>query len=177
MLIQEIKTAIRKNIEDEQARIDVYEHVLKVLTPFEGKQITKRMATKLEQNLPAGYNRAYIERVGTLIYLVVVPDNFQNRIQFLLGYASHPVFMVGRAQDRHSGFAYFNNCLGEAARERNKKRQELLSKGIKLAGLANTYHIANEAANAAREELLELVGFTMDVEMAKVLGMSAVYNP
>lgn len=171
MKIHEVKAAIQKNIDHEQAGIDVYEHVLKVLSSFEGKQITKRMATALEKNLPAGYNRAYINRIGSLIQIVVVPKNFSNRITFLLGYDSHPYFSVGRSEDQHSGFAYFNNCHGEAAKQRNEIRRNLLSKAIKLTGLANTFAEAKKTAAAAREELSELVGYTMDVEIPKALGM------
>lgn len=171
MKIQEVKKAIQQNIDHEQKQIAIYEHLVEVFKPFEGKKISQRMVTALEKNLPNGYKRAYLNRIGSLIQVVLAPENFQENITFLLGYDSDPIFKIGRTQERYSGFAYFNSCHGEAARQRNQKRRELLSKAIKLAGLANTYANAKATANAAREELSELVGHTMDVEIPKVLNM------
>ena len=171
MKILEIKDAIQAKIDHEQIAIDVFEHLSKVFEPFEGKLITKRMETALQKNMPIGFKYTNLERIAGMLYIVVVPENFSERIQFLLAYDSNPIFRQGRSQERHSGFAYYNNCYGDAAKKRNEKRRDLQSKAIKLAGFANTYAEAKKSANTARTELSELVGYAMDIEISKILGM------
>jgi len=171
MKIQEVKEAIQANIDREQIGIDVFEHLSKVFEPFEDKKISERMATALRKNLPAGFRSCYLKRIASLIQIVVTPEKYDDRLTFLLAYNSNPTFRQGKAQDSHSGFAYYNACHGEAARQRNQKRRELQSKAIMLAGLANTYEAAKTTADAARAQLSELVGYTMDIEIPKALGM------
>lgn len=81
-------------------------------------------------------------------------------------------FSIGSAGLSHSGFAYYNNCYGEAARERNKIRVKLISKSIKMAGYANTYATGIAKAAAAKSALIELVGYQMEIEMTKLLDMT-----
>lgn len=176
MKIVEIKFAILDQISREQIGIDVFKHLVKVFRPYVGKKISQRMITTLNKNLPAGFKRANLTRIASLIQVVLIPDNYDDKLTFLLGYESNnPIFSIGSAGIEHSGFAYYNNCYGGAAIERNKIRRRLLSKSIKMAGLANTYVTGKAIADVAKAELIKLVGYQMESEMTKLLGMDTNY--
>lgn len=171
MKILEIKQEIQKNIDHEQNVINVYNHLITVLKPFEDKRVTQRMATAVEKNLPSGYERAYLTTMAGMTHLVVVPKIYDNNIRFLLCYNDNPIFKIGIYNERHSGFACFNNCYGQAAEDRNVERRIMLSKAIKLAGIANTFAKAVKAVRNAESELNDIAHFSVQYEMTKILKM------
>jgi len=197
--IKEIKFGIHDQIAREQIGIDVFNHLVKVFKPYVGKKITQRMVTTLNKNLPTGFVSARLKRIASLIQVVLMPEisngccserklpspldtqnQYENRITFLLGYeamsdkTNGTIFEIGSALSEHSGFAYYNNCYGNAARERNEIRRTLLGKVDKILGLTNTYITGIAVATVAKSELVKLVGYQMEAEMTKLLGMSTV---
>lgn len=171
MKISEIKEAIQKNIDREQTGIDVYEHLSKVFEPFEGKKISERMATALRKNLPDGFRSCSLNRIASLIQIVVTAESYDDRLTFLLAYDSNPIFRQGKAQDEHSGFAYYNACHGYYAEERNAQRRKLQDRAIYLAGIANSYAAAKQTVDDVKDELSNFVPYQMGAEMTSVLGM------
>ncbi len=178
MQIKQIRFGIHDAIAREQIAIDVFEHLVKVFTPFVGKKISQRMITALNKDLPKGFKRADLSRIASLIQVVLIPEkseDYDNKLTFLLGYSfksNGTLFYIGDASSEHSGFAYYNNCHGGAARERNKIRRSLLSKSIKMAGYANTYATGIAIAAEAKGALIKLVGYQMETEMTKLLDMT-----
>lgn len=174
MKIQAVKAAIQKHIDREETGIKIFNHLSKVFEKFENKKISERMATALRKNLPDDCERAYLKRVASLIQIVVVKKsilNIEDRITFLLGYDNNPIFRQGKAQDEHSGFAYYNACHGFYALERNEQRRKLQDKAIYLAGIANTYETAKETVDNVKAELSNFLPFQMNSEMTQILGM------
>jgi len=184
MQIKDIKFAIHDRIAHEQIGIDVFHHLVKVFRPFNGKKISQRMITALNKDLPVGFVNARMHRIASLIQVVLIPEKYEgrlpydDRITFLLGYENYsrgsnmPDFQIGSSGLDHSGFANYNKCYGTAAEERNKIRRTLLRKVIKMAGYANTYATGIAIAATAKSELIELVGYQMEVEMTKILAMT-----
>ena len=178
MLIKDITLGIQNQIAREQIAIDAFDHLVKVFRPYNGKKVSQRMVTTLNKDLPKGFKRATLNRIASLIQVELVPDKYENKLTFLLGYESFsgktnaPIFYVGSAGLEHSGFAYYNKCHGEAAKERNKIRKSLLSKRIKMAGYANTYATGIAIAAEAKSNLIKLVGYQMEAEMTKLLAMT-----
>lgn len=190
MQIQTIKSAINDRIAQEQIGIDAFDHLVKVFRPFVGKKISQRMVTALNKDLPKGFANARFQRIASLIQVILIPEvilgkfdktgrlPYDNRITFLLGYETYtrglsmPDFRIGSAGLEHSGFAYYNISHSTAAIERNKIRRTLLRKVIKMAGYANAYATGIALADKAKSELIELVGYQMEVEMTKILAMT-----
>lgn len=176
MKIKEIKDGIEAAIAREQIGIDAFDHLVKVFRPYVGKKISQRMITSLNKDLPKGFKRAHLKRIASLIQVVLIPEKSENYdLTFLLGYESYGrenvPFAIGSGGLSHSGFAYYNRCYGNAARERNAIRRSLLSKRIKMVGYANTYATGITIAAEAKSELIKLVGYQMEIEMTKLLGM------
>lgn len=174
MQIQTIKSAINDRIAREQIAIDAFDHLVKVFAKFHGKKVSQRMVTALNKDLPKGFKRADLTRIASLIQVVLIPEIWDDKLTFLLGYDGKdaPIFYIGEGGLEHSGFADYNNCHGGAAKERNKIRRTLLRKVIKMAGYANAYATGIALADKAKSELIELVGYQMEVEMTKILAMT-----
>lgn len=193
--INEIKFGIHDQIAREQISIDVFNHLTKVFRPYVGKKITQRMITTLNKNLPDGFASARLKRIASLIQVVLMPNLFscserklpapmdtqrqyENRLTFLLGYESYDgktngtIFQIGSSLSEHSGFAYYNNCYGNAARERNAIRRVLLGKVNKIQELNDTYITGKAIADVAKSSLIKLVGYQMEAEITKLLGMT-----
>lgn len=200
MHFKTVRIAIKEQIDREQIGIDVFTHLVEVFQPFVGKKISERMITALNKNLPTGFSHATLKRIASLIQVVLIPElpdrvwagktekklptpadtqtQYENRITFLLGYeaisgkTNGTIFSIGHAESEHSGFAYYNNCYGGAAKERNDIRRRLLGKVTLITGKANTYATGMFIAENAKSELVELVGYQMEAEMTKILGMN-----
>lgn len=92
MQIKKIRFGIHDAIAREQIAIDAFDHLVKVFRPFIGKQISQRMVTALNKDLPKGFKRADFNKIASLIQVVIIPEkpeNYDDKLTFLLGYASY----------------------------------------------------------------------------------------
>jgi hypothetical protein len=122
---------------DEQQRdYDLYLQVEQALEAFEGKTITRRLATAVKKALPdhvVHYDADY-----GMYHLRIWKDNYENRCSFLLGYHSNPVFRMGEAETDHSGFRYYSGSNGFHEKKRLDKNNALLSNTAELDRIADT---------------------------------------
>ena len=172
MKIIEIKSYIQTQIDHEQIAIDVHDHLVKILPKFEGKPVSKRIATFVNGNLPKGFIRAEISHIASMTHLNIIAPKYDDTLRFLLCYDSDTTFRIGHYDEQYSGFTYYNNCYGNAAKERNKERENVYRQAIKIAGIANSYAIAKEQAKQAHDALNELVHFSVHTGIQRILGMS-----
>jgi len=136
-------TKIRKLIETAHENTALAERVEAALAPFDGKKITKRMATVLEKALPE-CSVYYDTNYG--MYHVNVSWGTDEEKRFLLGYHGTPIFTV-------EGFAEHNACHLTAATKRNEERATFLNKAW-LTKVADCIEKANKAT-ASLKMLLE----------------------
>jgi len=170
MKISEVKAKIQAEIDREQINIDVHDHLVKILTKFEGKAVSKRIATAVQNDLPKGFIRASMHYIASMTYVRLYSDSckYEDRIDFFLCYDSDKTFRIGNP---NSGFQYYNTCNGQAARERNEKRIALLNNCIKIAGYVNSYHEAKAKMEEAHANLKEMLHYTIDIDITKAFDM------
>jgi hypothetical protein len=155
-------------------REEPFGRVLDALRPFEGKKITKRIATAVEKAIPE-YTVYYDggKNVSGIYHLTIWGNgiSMDQRIQLYLGSVQvttphgEPIpaktFFVERFLDA-------NCCYYEAAQERNAKRRKLLKNTRKLDRIA-------AAINAFRDAATELHSVTSNltdgIELRKLAGL------
>lgn len=149
---EQIKNVIQRDIESELTGIRLFEAFKKATAKFDGKKITKAIATAFEKELNnPSYTVSYVYQYGMFyIYVWSGPNQipFNERIVMHLGYGSDPVFHIGESSKQHSGVNYYCNSIGDAAKERNAQRLSLLndSKAIqRIVDTLNNYTKAKEA--------------------------------
>lgn len=154
--LETIKQVVQADIDREEIGIQMYERILGVIKKFEGKKITKAMATAVEKELsPEGYVVSYSPRHG-MFYVSIWKKNYNDRIEFLFGHESDPTFRIGDSRKERSGFAYSNTCYGDAAKERNAARLAMLQNEEGLNDFARVLDTMKEAkaAFAKAEQVL-----------------------
>lgn len=139
---------LKAEIVREQEGIDLFERFKKATEKFEGKKITKAIATAFEKELGPEYVVYYSSEYG-MYQISFWKGSSQNKKQFLIGYDSTPIFRRGHSTESHSGIEYFCNCYGQAAKERNDRRRETLRNQKTLDKMAS----AIDKLLEAREEL------------------------
>jgi hypothetical protein len=132
------------------------EEIKKVLKPFIGKPINKRLETALKKHFGDEF-LIYLERIGSLVNLKIKGDwkgqseyRKQNGYSFLLGYSDTLTYEEGSSSEKFSGFNYFSCSYGDASLERVDKNKKLLRSPKKLENLAdaiNKYHEALKVLN------------------------------
>jgi hypothetical protein len=111
--------------------------VRKAVAPFDGKPITKRIATAVEKALPE--YTVYYERQYGMFHVIIWGNGIEygDRLSLLLGYESAPTFHIGEPDKQHSGFEYYSCCYGSAEKERIDQTQKLLVDDRKLQRVAD----------------------------------------
>lgn len=140
-----IKETIEADIAREQIGIDLFNQLVEIFKPFEGKKISKRLATAIEKALP-DYTVSYSTDYGH--YSIRIWGNgidFNERYDFLIGYESNPYYNEGPHEESHSGFRDFSGRYGFHAEERNVKRKAYLEDDSELSYLSNAIEDYKEA--------------------------------
>lgn len=140
-----IKEAIEVDIAREQIGIELFNQLVEIFKPFEGKKISRRLATAIEKALPehtVSYNTDYGH------YNIRIWGNgidFNERYDFLIGYDNNPYYREGTHEENHSGFRDFSGYYGFHAEERNKKRKEYLENDSDLSYISEAIEDYKEA--------------------------------
>ena len=146
--LKKVIETIRKDQRRESEGIAIFDLMVETFKPFEGKQITKRLATALQKVLPD--DTIYFERQYGMYHIRIWGNGtpYDQRRSFLLGYDTKPVYHEGEYHKKHSGFRDFSCCYGYAAIERNQQRETLLAdeqRLQKIAKVINDYQAAKKA--------------------------------
>lgn len=104
----EINKIIAAYVANESAGIKEHEIIAAYLNQYEGKPISGNIFRKLPENI------RFVPQYG--MYYLKFTDSGREH---LIGYNSDPVVKSGGEPSKNgSGFEYFDNCYGNAARER-----------------------------------------------------------
>jgi hypothetical protein len=144
MEYQETKETIVQTItagmKDEQASIALYDALLPIMERFDGKQITRRIATAVTKAFPDW--TVYYDDNYSLFAIRVwggsTGRDYNGAATFYLGYKSSPTFTLEHFKDT-------NAWAGSAARERNTKREAILSDDARIAEMAEAFAAFTEA--------------------------------
>lgn len=153
----DLKAMLVEAIEQNKVNIAIYDAVESVLKTMEGKPFSKRIETAVKKILP-DYIIAYSKNYG-MFHLRVWGNgiDWNHSINFLLGYNSNPFIQVGKSEERHSGFAYFSNCYGQAEKDRMAASEKILNNEEELERVSNL--IAEISAKQSElGELLDTFG-------------------
>ncbi len=152
--LEKVREIINADILDDQENVHLFNCVRAALEPFEGKPITKRLATAVEKALP-GLRVTYRPVHG--IFNVILwggavggSGKWDDKGNFLLGYevggnnpqTNHGTFTL-------AGFDYQNRWAGEAALERIQKNETDLANAPAIAKAIDNYRQADAALKAA----------------------------
>ena len=151
--MQMTKDDIRKLIESTMENVSLAELVRETLKPFDGKKITKRLATAVSEALP-DHTVFYRNEYGTKA-LEIWGNGIDHRSRkaFTLGHDSEgPEFN----HERFSGLDSdgLNGCHYYAAQERNEKRHALLIANGWTSDMASAINDLREAS-ARIDDLIE----------------------
>lgn len=168
--LQTIKSMLKDKLASQQRNYTIYCAVEKALMPFEGKKITKRLATAVEKALPE--HTVYYSTDYGMYHINVWKAHLDNKISFLLGYhgaytaESSKPFRMGSAEESHSGFKYYSASNGHWEQIRIKQNAALLANTVKLKKMARI--VDNIAKAQAAFEALNASGqFCIFYDMAK----------
>lgn len=102
-----VNTAVRNAIEDYRTRAFLYDTILQVVTADQGKQLTKRIATKVQAALGEETYRVVYQNEHSYrlwIYPIVRNDSNREGWYFTLAYSYHtPVVSVERFNENTQG--------------------------------------------------------------------------
>lgn len=130
---ENIETILLSNLEN----TEIADKVLEVLKPFDGKTISKRMASAVQKALPE-YTIYYKSDYG--MFHINVWGNgisYNEMLSFLIGYETNTTFNFETFRDR------FANCYLGAAKERNNKRKLWLSSEYSIQGAVDRINEIN----------------------------------
>jgi hypothetical protein len=120
---------ITKRIQDNQIRLDLIKTIAPVIAYYDGKKITKRIATKLEKKLNK-FTVYFSKDYGT--YKLIIWGNgidYNNRFTALIGYHSNNTV-------NYDSFIKYNQC-----HFLNKGRNKLMKKGLQdIDSLVDNYN-------------------------------------
>lgn len=152
--LEVIKQTLQVDYDQEEEAISLYDEIARILAPFEGKPLTKRLGTAVAKVLePKGYKVSWSPEYG--MYYIKVWKTWDDRFNFLVGYESTEAYHLGEPHIQHSGFAYWSNCYGHAAKLRNEKRLATLRDPARLKELAkriDNYRIAAQSLTAMLDD-------------------------
>lgn len=133
---QKIIETIQKDYERETSGICLFEIMVETFKSFEGKPITKRLATALQKKLPD--HTIYYEHLYGMYHIRIWGNGtpYDQRAGFLLGYDNASAYREGKDHEQHSGFRDYSACYGWAAKDRNQQRETLLADKKRIAHLA-----------------------------------------
>lgn len=116
-----VKERIEKIIKDEYTeelkRINLYERIRDILTPFEGKPISKRMANAISDALP-DYYIDYSPSLMIFHLRVYTLNRRTQELSVLLGYTSDDKFKISNLDEYNTTYTM--------GKERNNQRLKLL---------------------------------------------------
>lgn len=159
-----LKKIISENMAREAQDISVFKAVRATLAPFEGKPVSKRLASAVEAALGDGY-RVYYDLSYGMTHLDIrklMPngeDGQKTRVQlpnagtpYTAGKAIWPSDYSRRAEEV-PGLDSMNVCHGAAAEERNKRRAALLADSARLTDIVKKIKLYNLARAAALQSI------------------------
>lgn len=144
--VDTLKEIIERERDIEQKRLIAHHAVGSVLEQNEGKQISKRIATKVKEH-HADWNVRYIHEYGLYYIGITIPEYEEFKIH--IGHDSNPVVDMVR-------FGEIDAANGGAAAVRNLKRQQLLNSTKQLEQLAKLINDYNNVIPVLGEILSEL---------------------
>ena len=137
----EIKAAVAANIEHEEDDVAIYEKVKSALEPFEGKEITKRLATAVAKAFGEDWI-VHFDRDYGMFHINVrrKSEAYADHRRFLIGYESYPFFHMeehhdGGVNSGSHGFVHHNTCYGTAAITRIEKNKAFLADKVAVSKL------------------------------------------
>lgn len=140
--LKELVIKIQTEQKQETAGIEVHNIIAAVLREsFDGKRITRRLVTKVQERMPQGAT-VYWDEIAGMVNLKVrgYPGMHEYGYSALIGYDSQPTnpkLLGAYISDYHApAFEQTDVCHGIAAIERNKARGALLADTAKLRTLA-----------------------------------------
>lgn len=138
-----IRKTIEDNIKREQRGTAIFDVMVETFKPFEGKPITKRLATALEKAMPN--HTIYYEKEFGMFHIRIWGNGieYKDRLSFLIGYDSNPYYTEGKyetgnASNCGTGFRAHSCCYGEAAKDRIKQAKAFLNNGPAMEKLYST---------------------------------------
>lgn len=140
--LRELVIKIQTEQKQETAGIEVHNIIAAVLREsFDGKKITRRLVTKVQERMPQGATVYWDEIAGTVNLKVRgYPGVHEYGYSALIGYNSQPtnpnVAGAYLSEYHAPAFEQTDICHGVAAIERNKARAALLADTAKLRSLA-----------------------------------------
>ena len=138
-LAQIITEAVKSDMAREQRYIDLHNQVLTALAPYDGKGVTKRLATAVSKAMP-DMTVAYDTDYG-MCHLSIWGQGLEYRRRYsaLLAYQGPSQYGEGRVFHLDLFDTELAACYGRAARERQARRAELLSDSKRIADIAAAY--------------------------------------
>jgi hypothetical protein len=143
---QQIREYLQSQIDQENKGLYLHNEIVKALKPFEGKPISKRIATAL-QKLHPDWTVFYDTNYG-MFHLVIWGGDTGlicgNSFRALIGYERECIVSVDKSKDSR-GFEEFDCCHGSAAIERNALRQSTLDSPDKIADITQAINDYSDA--------------------------------
>ena len=145
-----IRDLIASGLED----TTLADRVLAILKAFDGKPITKRLATAVQKALPE--RTVHYSTIGSMVHLEIwgAGTEHKNRSSFLLGYTDTSRFGPASTLNAHNYEIEHNARYYSAARERNAKRRALMADETWCLKVALTINALN-SERATYESLVE----------------------
>lgn len=160
--LEKIQQCIREAQARDQFSSKLFERIRAALVPFDGKPISKRLATAAQKQLPE-YTVYYRAEYG-MFHLSIwgAGIEYNDRREFLLGYDSTSAFIIGAAEDDKGSFYGHNRWAWSAALERIQQCQAQLADTRTLQRLADAY----EAKAQAERTIAEIQSYPFEAQYA-----------
>jgi hypothetical protein len=142
----QVKALIQAQIDRENQSIYLHNEIVKVLKNFEGKAISKRIATALQKIHP-DWTVFYDTNYGMFHLSIWGGDTglkYDSRYSALIGYESEPEVSIGESKYSR-GFEYFDCCNGSAAIERNIARQATIDNPVRIEDMVKALNDYSES--------------------------------
>jgi len=137
---KEITDKIKERIEIYKIEISIFEKVIPIINEFKDKKITKRIATKIQNELK-DYNVYYDTQYGMFNINIYLTKNNNNKVRYLLGHKPFDNTEAILKQDK------INDLIRQ--NEVTKEYIEKYEKGLnEIKNLCNEF---NEAINTLKE--------------------------
>jgi hypothetical protein len=143
---QQIREYLQSQIDNENKGIYFHNEIIKAMRPFEGKPMSKRIATAL-QKLHPEWTIYYGNEYGQFHLSIWGGDTglrYDNRFSALIGYDSEPIVSIDRSKDSR-GFEDCDCCHGSAGIERNAKRQATIDNPEQITAITNAINDYSDA--------------------------------
>lgn len=154
---QIIRKAIQDNINRETIGTAIFDIMVETFKPFEGKPISKRLATALQKAMPE--HTIHYEKEFGMYHIKIwgCGIHYNDRMSFLIGYETSPYYSEGSydstsASNCGTGFQSHSCCYGAAAKERIKQAKAFLRNTTALSILSDTINHYT-AAKAALDKI------------------------